>query len=425
MTSFWRIFCLELKAALRTGTLPVQLALAAAWMAAAPFLVRGDGTVEGAREMLVGYSLGGVLLLTVVSSVACATGSLARERAARRLQLTLVRPVRHWSVALAKTAALALSGALVLALGCAWLAIGSGASRPCRHVLKPVLPTPREEAETLYAAYMADPETPEPIRKAGRSTVIGILMQRARDRYQTIGTNETVRWRFDLPGEVPCDADAPSASVRLRFTNSFDMRRDVRGHLRLGGAEGTLDNITQAVVEVPLVRAASGGGSPGELVFANHGDESLMLRPRMDVDLMLPGDAFGWNLLRGYGLMVALVLVTVSFGVFLGAGLGRPVALFVAMVALAVGEMGPSVVDRCPEEIGSERSERIGLAITRVASAITHPVSALSPLEPLSRDECVEPAAVGRALLWGGLAVPLLFAFLSGLVLPRKPDAPE
>ena len=145
-----------------------------------------------------------------------------------------------------------------------------------------------------------------------------------------------------------------------------------------------------------------------------------MLRPRRDVSLLLSADGFGWNLLRAYLELVAMLALLVSFGVFLGASLSRPVALFTAVVALAVGEMSPSVVEQYPDELEKDPVDAIGLCITRAAAEATHPVSSLEPLSKLAEDVCIEPREAVRVLLADILLAPLIFALLSSLVLPRK-----
>ena len=82
MNSFWRIFWLEWTAIVRTKTLALLTAASVGWMYVSPYVLKGDGTAEGAREICIRYSLGGVFLLVTVALLAGATGSLARERAA-------------------------------------------------------------------------------------------------------------------------------------------------------------------------------------------------------------------------------------------------------------------------------------------------------------------------------------------------------
>ncbi|MCR5752287.1 MAG: hypothetical protein K6G91_10005 [Kiritimatiellae bacterium] len=427
MIGFAKVFWLEIVSLVRSKTLVMLAVASVAWMFAAPFIAKGDGTAEGAREMFVRYSLGGAFAILLVSLLAAATGSLARERAAKRLQLTMVRPVNHMLVALAKTAALTLSGASVLALCCILMPFAPGVGdgvlgRQCSHVLKPRLPSPRDEARDMYDAYMADPETPAAVKKAKKSVVLRLLENRAVDHYQTIATNDTVTWRFASAGTA---AEAKGLAVRIRFTNQFDVRQDVRGELRIGPLSGVVSNITQAVVTVPLSRRAAEAGVAGAadgLSFSNKGSSALMLRPRKDIDLLVPADSFAWNLARAYLELVSILAIAVAFGVFLGASLGRPVALFVAIVTLVVGEISPSVIEQYPDELETSVADRIGLVLTRFAAEVTRPVAALQPLGRLASDECVEPRETARVVLMDFVAVPLALAILAGLVLPRKQD---
>jgi hypothetical protein len=422
MSSFWRIFSLEITAAVRSKSLVLLLVASVAWMFAAPLLFVGDGTIEGARAISVHYSLGGVAALLTISILASATGAIARERAEKRLQLTLVRPVRYTVVAFAKIMALAAIGALVLAVASVVEACRSDLSRPCRHVLSPVMPTPREEALVMYEAFMGDPSTPAKVRKAKKSVVLRLLAQRSLDRYDTVATNDTLRWTFKSKGPLPDDG----LSVRLRFTNAYDIRDEVRGELRLRVGDstwsGSVSNITQAVVEIPLKRISSISESvtDAELAFCNTGRSALMLRPRRDVNLLVPADGFGWNLIRAYLELVAMVSLIAAIGVFLGAGLGRPVAIFTATVALAVSEMSPSVIEQYPDELETDRIDAIGLYITRAAAEVTHPISSIEPLARLSEDACVERREVARTVLVNVVIAPLVLAVLAALLIPRK-----
>ena len=423
MRRFLEIFRLELIAIVRTKTLAMLLAASVGWMLVFPYVVKGDGTAEGMREMYVRYSLGGVFALLTVTLLASATGALAKERAAKRLQLTLVRPVRYFTVALGKTAAYAAVGSLVLAVASALLALRTDLSVRCNHVFSPVMPTPREEALTRYDAYMKDPETPEAVKKAKKSVVLRILTQKALDYYQTVATNETATWSFPpIPNPQFPTPNTSSLSVRMRFTNQFEMRQELRGLFRFGNLEGTVSNITQAVLTVPLRRTGSAAEAEGKLSFRNLGGSALMLRPRKDLHLLAPADAFGWNLLRAWLEMSAVLALVIAFGMFLSASLGRPVALFVAIVVLLVSEMSPSVVEQYPDSLETDRLDRIGLALSRAAAEITHPISELSPLEALSKDECVETREVVRTLLVDLVAIPLFLSLLAAFVIPRKQD---
>ena len=406
MRAFLEVVRLELKALARSKTVLFLLVASIAWMVAFPHLVRGDGTLEGARELDVHFSLGGVFALLVVSLLASATGSLARERAEKRLQLTLVRPVRRFALVLGKTLAHVAVGAFVLAVSCGVLAARVDLATPCSHVLAPVLPPARESAERMYAIYMASTNTPERVRAAPKAAVLRLLENKEIDRYETIPTNGVARWTFASPGDA----------VRVRFTNTFETRQNVCGVFRSGAASLAVSNSTQAVVTIPF------RGEAGELSFENRGVHALMLRPRRDVNVLVRADSFAWNLLRAYATLVAILALVVSFGLLLGAGLGRPVAVFVAFVTLAVGEMSPSIVEQYPDELDPKASDQLGLVITRFAASVTRPISAASPLESLAKNECVEPANVRALCLANLVAIPLALSLLAALVLPKKQD---
>jgi len=417
MKSFFEILRLELTAVVRSRTLAVLSVVSLAWMFILPYVAKGDGTADGARELYVHYSLGGVFALLVVALVSSATGSISRERTARRLQLTMVRPVRYFVIAFGRIAAYVVTGAFVLALSLAVLLLRVDATRSCSHLLTPVLPSVQEEAREMYDGYMRDPKTPDEVKKASKSVVLRLLAQKALDHYQPIPTNATTEWKFDLSAHAGREA---TMSVRLRLTNQFDLRQDVTGTLALNGLCGVVSNITQAVLTVPL--GTANVEPEGRLTFDNRGKHVMMLRPRRDLNLLVSADSFAANAFRAYLEMVGALAAVVAFGVFLGAGLGRPVALFVAMAVLIVGEMSPSVVDQYPDQLETDPLDRIGLALSRFAAEVTHPISSLAPAEALSKDECVEVSEVVRILFIDLLAVPLLLALLSAVVMPLKQE---
>jgi hypothetical protein len=120
--------------------------------------------------------------------------------------------------------------------------------------------------------------------------------------------------------------------------------------------------------------------------------------------------------------MVSVLAFVVAFGVFLGAGLSRPVALFTAMVMLAVSEMSPSVVDQYPDQLETDRIDRIGLAITRFVERGTKSVSSLSPLSLVADDDCVEVGDAASTFALDFVALPALLCALSALLIRRKQE---
>lgn len=406
MRAFLEVLSLELKALWRSKTALLLLLASVGWVLLAPRVVHGDGTPAGTREVTIAYALGGVFALAVVALVASATATFAKERETKRLQLTMIRPLGFFPLALGKFLAHVLTGAGVLLVASAALALSVDVSVPCRHVLKPVMPTPREEARTMYDAYMADPGTPAEVKKAPKTTVMRILENRAADHFDTISTNAPVAWHFAGKGDA----------VRLRITNRMEMRQQLLGVFRSNGRETVLSNMTQTVLTVPFAEVGP------ELEFANRGRSTLMLRPRKDIELLAAADGFLANLVRADLVLLSVMALILAFAVLLSAGLGRPVALFVAYSFLFLGLVSPDVVEQYPDELHASFGDRVGLAFTRFAAEVTRPVSTYSPIARLSKDECVENADLLRAGVLDLAAVPLVMLLLAGLVLPRKQD---
>lgn len=416
MKAFWNIVKLELLANIRSRAFFLLTAASLLWMFVMPVVVKSDGTDEGARQLYVHYSLGGVFALVLIALTAAAAGSISRDRAAKRLQLTMVRPVRYFLIAAGRYLALLLIGAAEIAVSAGILACRTDAARPCSHVLSPLLPSVWEEAEDMYEVYMKDAETPDEIRKMPKKDVVAILAAKAPDHYQTVGTNETASWNFYYPGTED------NLKVQLRFTNMYDTREDVNGHFRLGDAEGVVSNITQAVMKVPLQgRAGLWDGSPRTLFFANHGGSSVMLRPRRDIQLLVEADPLGANLVRASIELIAMLSVALAFAVFLGASLGRSVAVFTVSTMLVLTAVAPTVVEDT-DEYGSTAGDRIGLKIAKFTEKFTRPLGSLTPLENLASDVCVEPAELIRVVTLNIGVYPLLLLLFSAVVIPRKQD---
>ncbi len=419
MNSFWRIFSLELSGLWRSRTLPILLLVSVVWMLFAPEILKGDGTVEGARELYLRFSLGGVFTVLLLTSVFTATVAISKEREEKRLQLTMVRPVRYTVIALAKSLALTFAGFLVLTVSAMIAAVKVDTSTLCSHLVSPKLESARSEAERMYKSYMEDPTTAPEIKKAKRSLVLRILTQRAIDHFQTIDTKGEAEWTFDIPESFA----AKDISAQIRFTNLYDMRSSVYGKFFLEDRTGVVSNITQAILAVPLKAEKDAENfvyGEKKLKFVNEGSGAVMLRSRKDLHLLIPADTLFKNLIRSVIELTSILGFVIALSVFLGAALSRPVATFVAIVLLLVTEMSPSVIEQYPDELETKTIDRIGLVLTRGAEKATRPLSSLNPLEALSRDECVEWKDVREAAFINLLLAQLLFSLLSSFVLPRN-----
>lgn len=417
MKAFREIFRLEWRALVRSRAFALMLVASVAWMFAVPHLVKDDGTAAGAFELNVRYSIGVVFALVLVSLASSAAGSLSKEREARRLQLTLVRPVRHFVVALARMFALVSAGAAILGVSSAVLVAQVGGGRACDHVLAPVMESPKAEADRLFDEYMEKyPDFREKVESQGEREVKLYLVQYVKDQLQTVATNATASWRFDLKS-VPQDAEM---AVRVRVTDLYGRLKHVGGEFSLGGLKGVLSHINKTIVRVPLEGESNSDGE--ELVFRNGGGASVTINPRKDLNLLVRADNFAWNAFRAWLELTSVLSLIVAVAVFLGAALGRSVAVFSVVAMLVVMVVSPSVLEDYPDPTTMNRVDRMSLALTEAAARVTAPFNVYSPVSALESDSCVERAEALEAVGVNVVLLPLVFALLSGLVMSRKSD---
>lgn len=391
-----------------------------------PLLVRSNGTSEGWREMFVRVVPGSVFSVTALALVCCACGFFARDREQSRLALTAVRSASGFAVALGRWLALCAVGALVLALNAGLTAFRLSSAPDCQHHIRPAMPPVTTVARAMLDDYLKDPKTPEAVRKAPVSTVLELLANKESDRYDVIAAGQSLRWPF--PPDVFEKKDGRMPSLRVRFATAFEMKTPLKGRFDIANLTTAVTNQTQSVLDLPLQAAAETrtsvetveGVASLPLSFANTGRETVMLRPRRDLDLLLPADGFVWNLLRASLEMFATLALLSGFGLVLSSALSRPVAIFTAIVAIAVALMVPSVVEQFPDELGTKFADRMGLAISRLIRNTTSLVTEADPISDLATDTCVEWWNLGKCLLVNGFALPLVSLVLSAFAIRRK-----
>jgi hypothetical protein len=389
-----------------------------------PMLVRSDGTQEGASEMFVRAVTGGVYVFLSISILCAAAGFFAGERTLNRLALSVVRPASSFCVALGvwgAFCAIALS-VLILSGALSLVAVASQSSRICYHHVKPILPPPEYHAAKILDRFLKDPKTPEEIKKAPRATVLSFLASKEADRYEAIRKGGVLSWPFrsDI-------LKSEKISVGIRFSTAMELRTAVEGRFEFGPWSALLTNNTQSIIEVPLslekpFESKEPLPEKCELKFVNIGKETVMVRPRKDVELLIPADTFKMNLLRSSIVQFFLIALVAAFGLFLSSGLSRPVATFTALVAAAVIAMSPSVIDQYPNEFETSLTDRFGLAVSRVVEKTTYWIESPSPIGDLAENKCVEWSEVSRTA-FASTSFSLILLALSAFVLRRKPFA--
>jgi len=408
-------FRLTLRALLRGHVMTLLLASVALVHTLFPSIVRADNTPDGWREMFIRSVPGFVVAIVLVVTLACACGFFSRERETNRLALTVVRPASAFSVAVGRWLALCAVATVALALNSALTFARFPGAPDCKHHRAPILPPPAEVARQMMDEYLADPSTPEAVKKAPRHRVLELLTNKEKDRYDAIAPNASQAWTFETGGTCS------GLAVRVSLSSASSMNRSARGTLTFCGLSASVSNDTQALVDIPLSGVATSASATNSLVFANTGKVPVMLRPRRDIELLLPADSFLANLFRSTVQSLAVMSLLAAFGIFLSAALSRPVAIFTALVVLVVALMAPDTLDQFPEELEISLGDRIGLMMTRGVTFVTGAFVAPSPVADLATGRCIEWSDLARTFLEDAILLPTAFLALSAMLVRRRP----
>lgn len=432
---------LAVRASLRTKGVAALLALLALSVLVLPGVVKGDGTPEGELHILLAYTLGFAFGLLCLATLWAACALFAAEIDSARMQLSAVKPVRAVEFWLGKWLALLLLNAAVLLAvyagvyahvlwrmhRSAWDSVERPASR---YVARPVLPTPRAEAQQAYAQMRGQNAVPQGFSE---KTVLRVLEEKAREKYDVINPGGQATWRFRVARPV---RGAQAVTVRVKFDTEVSTRTHVTGVCRLRcleapgrSVEVPLDDFTLNEIEFAVDARAFGAGADAgmrefELAFRHTGDpklaSALMLRFRQDVVLLTPGGTFEANLLRSALVHWSVLALLAAFGLTLSACFSLPVAAFVATVLLALTLIGNSVVQVVSEEDEKLWRNRVGIWVSRGVYGATRHALQAEPLRALTRGERIDAEVLGSSIAWNVLLIPAFLAGAGCWVLKRR-----
>lgn len=415
MRAFFQLFKLEFLSAVRSKTIHLFTLACTLWMVLGRYFLKGGE--DGVYQLSARYLLGTVFCVVLTAFGSGAAGVISRDRVEKRLQLTLIRPLHRYLIALARSLALAAIGSGMLFLALALLWAFDGRSRTCDTVYAPALESPREEAEKMFQElYKAKEEFRLDVEKVGKREILKYLESLAREKYVTVAPGKTAYWEFlGVPRNIN------GAKVRVRFDDSWGRVGSISGVFAFRNLKGDVSDPVRAVSFVELNQVSENSSPSNRLVFANSSNASLSLQPRNDLNLLVPADGFEWNALRAWLMMSLSLLSVVSLGVFLGSCLGRGVAVFALISLLCVMVVSPATMDEYPDPVNADFVSRLSVRLTEFSSYITSPINRFSPVSSLQADEYISWTDVGNSAVTAVLSL-VLFSLTAGLIMPKKGD---
>lgn len=408
-------FLLALRALARGKALWLMLGAIALAHAILPGLARSDGSVESETAMVIKIAFGAPFAIVLLGTLVAAAGVFPLERESKRLQLTLVRPVGTFRLALGRWLALVVFAATALSFSSILVLVRPGLDcGRSRIVSRPALESAQAVAERMIDDYLKSPDTPEVLKKMSRERVLSHLAALENERRLVLSPGASVVLPFDAGLD---DAEA----VQLKFMNIYGLYMDFRGKVDFAGRSAVFTNTTQRVLEVPLSSEIDGKdakGAAGEgLEVWNLGDEPFVLRPRRDISLLTDGGPFALNLLLATIVAISMAAALAALGLSLGSALSRPVAVFAAVVILLASLMTPGIVASQPDRAKDLGAVKLGMAISRGIASTTGRLLSPAPTEALSQRMLIPAVDVCATVCVSLVLFPLAMVFLSSLAL--------
>ncbi len=403
----------------RSHVLTMLLTAAASAYVFLPGFVRSDGTESGLREMFVRAVPGTVYFITALAVLITACAMISHEREMNRLPLTVIRPAHAWCIVAGKWLALIAVASITIVFSCllTYIRLPHAENTRCNHHYAPVMPDPVVAATAAMEEFLKNPKTPEAVRKAPKSTILSLLAAKELDRYDAIDKGQSHEWKFDIPEEYQ---RKETPVVQIRSATSYNIRSEIYGRLTFGSRSAVVSNVTRVVLNVPLSMEETDFSAGSMLKYENLGKEPVMIRPRRDLEILVPADSFTCNLVRAGLQMIVQIAFLAAFGLFLSSALSGPVAIFTALTGLMIALMAPGVITQFPNELDIPLSDRIGLILSQGVFTLTSFISEPAPVEYLATSRAIERHELLHGVLMNLVLVPGLLLGFSAYFIRRR-----
>lgn len=429
MRRIFAIAAITIRTAVRSRVILCLLGILLALVAGLPLTVKGDGTIEGQVQIVIGYTLGIACVLLSMSTLWAGCAAVATEIQEKQIQMLVAKPVGRGQIWIGKWCGL-MAMNVVLLIVCVAATYGL-----LRWTMRPVRLNPAErerlERDVLVAKREVGPppvnveeevrKEYEAMQKSGKipadsdpDQVVESLRRVARGRAGAIGPGQARSWRIDLP-----EAIDQNAEMTLRFTFACSsLERNPLAGMWLAGPPGTIDafrlpttNVPSSYHEVKIPARVLRGGTALVLSYANLDDSgtTVVFDANDALALKLPAGGFFENLLRASLIVLAQLAFLTALGVTAGSMFSLPVAGFISVFAILLVFSGGMIHDMSTAKIiiGNARDNA---AWEKAANAVLHVVyQGLNYVtQPLDFDSPWGDVATAKLVSWARVAKSVL-----------------
>ena len=427
---------IAMRNAVRSRVVAVLLLLLLVAILALPLTIKGDGTLTGAVQVLLRYTLGAVTIILSVATLWAGCAAIATEIQDRQVHLIVTKPVHRLELWLGKWLGLVALNAVLLTLA------GGVTYGLLRWNLRPERLAAREQQqlreEILVARRRVRPD-PFPIEETAQKIftdqqrrgelpahqpadqVLEAIRQTLTRQANSIPPGFAVRYVFRLP-RLPA-ADRPLI-LRYKFASSATDNNPVACML-VAGAPDRPDRMQReeftapgGVHSVAIPRALLAADRTLTVDIANIDPRpvTMVFTPGEGVELLAYEGTFAGNLARALLVTLCQLGFLAALGVTLGSLFSLPVAALAAGYVVLLTNLGPYLKTLATggDAHWPLRGVYVGLYW------VSQPFQTPSALEALATGELVSGWWVGSAVLWQVIVSAGVLATLGAWLFNRR-----
>lgn len=389
-----------------------------------PLTIKGDGTLAGYVQILLGYTFGFVSLILSLSTVWAGCAAVSLEIEDRQIHLIVTKPVHRLQIWLGKWTGLLFLN-LVLLTVCAVATYGllrwttrAGRLTPeqqitlreeiltARRTLSPlpanVDAAARDELDKARAHRSIPPHTSE-------TDVLNAIKQNLLTRAFTVPPGSIHVWTYHLP--APVSGDRPLL-FRFRFSSSLIGSERISGRWRIGTENPAQSYELKAEESSGLEHsflvpaAALAGARTLKVEYRNLPDnQATALFPPDDGLLLLVNEgSFEANYIRAILVIFCRLAFLGALGVTAGSLFSMPVASFVSLCLLLIIQAGGSIESLAGHQIIFTPQAGAAAAATLWNTLFHGLYTAVSAVvRPLQGPDPLAHVSTGQLFLWGWL----------------------
>jgi len=449
MSRILAIAFIALRSSVRSRIVLLLLAILLLVVIGLPLTVRGDGTMAGHVQIVLGYTLGSVFIILALATLWAGCAAVSTEIQGRQLQLVTTKPVRAAEIWLGKWLGLLLLNASLLALS------GAAVYGLLLWTTRPSVTTSGDQLalreELLVARRPIAAATPD-FNHAARARLDELQRQQALPpdahpaqvldsiRHAMLADYFSVRpgtrhtWVFDAPGGLNRNH---SLLFRLRFNSSDVGFAPVTGLWRVRAEDGP-EIFTRSETRIPggthtlLVPAGSLPGNGPIVVDYDNLDSSVtvLFDPDRGLELLALAGSFEGNLLRALLILFIRLAFLAALGVTAGSLFSMPVAAFVSLCLLLLIQLGGYMQSAAREDLVFHNHHDAPHPPTardifyqrlfRAMNVVLGPLQGPSTLEPLSSGVLIDGRALARVVGIQGALYSGVLLLLGSWILSRR-----